>query len=128
MGTQTDRKQLHIMIFPLMAQGHTIPLVDMAKFMTACGVKVTILTTPQNAPGLSKSIETPKNDIAIKVIKFPTEESGLPQGFEILNLVTSDETHSKFFNALSMFQQPLEQVLLETRPECPCSRHAFYLM
>jgi hypothetical protein len=44
-----------------MAQGHTIPLLDIAKAFANRGLKVTIITTPSNAPFISsKNLLPPK--------------------------------------------------------------------
>ncbi|PKA65320.1 UDP-glycosyltransferase 73B5 [Apostasia shenzhenica] len=47
MNSQVD--DLHMLFFPYMAQGHMLPLVDMAKLFAARGASVTVLTTPANA-------------------------------------------------------------------------------
>ncbi|RVW49761.1 Scopoletin glucosyltransferase [Vitis vinifera] len=91
MGNETD--QLHVLFFPFMALGHMIPTIDMAKLFSARGVRATIITTPLNAP-----------------------VAGLPQGLENLDQDASPEIRLKFFLAMSLFQQPLEQLLQEYRP------------
>ncbi|THG23394.1 scopoletin glucosyltransferase-like [Camellia sinensis] len=120
MMNMTETNQLHIMFFPLMAKGHMLPIMDMAKLFAARGVKTTIVTTPLNAPVFfSKTTQSSKNrsiNIAIKVLNFPAEEAGLPQGFESLDLITSHETEMKFITAMNRLQQPLEQILEESRP------------
>ncbi|KAB2602868.1 UDP-glucose flavonoid 3-O-glucosyltransferase 7-like [Pyrus ussuriensis x Pyrus communis] len=101
-----SHKQLHIFFFPYMAQGHTIPLINMAKLFASHGVKSTLMTTPLNAPLFSKAIQSTKQlgfDIEILVIKFPTEEVGLPQGCE---------------SATFLLQPQIEQILDEHRPHC----------
>ncbi|GLT60420.1 hypothetical protein SLA2020_331870 [Shorea laevis] len=52
---------LHMFFLPFMAQGHMIPLVDIAKPFATRGMKSTIITTPLNAPLFSKTIERSKN-------------------------------------------------------------------
>ena len=59
MGTESP--QLHIVFFPFMALGHMIPTIDIAKLFAARGVKSTIVTTPQNVPFVSKTIERTKS-------------------------------------------------------------------
>ncbi|XP_050208846.1 scopoletin glucosyltransferase-like [Mercurialis annua] len=120
-----EAHKLHIIFFPLMAHGHTIPLVDMAKLFALKGLKTTILTTPLNAPFISKPIQRAKNlglEIDIITLKFPTVEAGLPEGCENLDFITSRnmafDMVIKFVKALSLFQEPLEQLLSECRPDC----------
>ncbi|THG17507.1 hypothetical protein TEA_011419 [Camellia sinensis var. sinensis] len=120
MMNMTETNQLHIMFFPLMAKGHMLPIMDMAKLLAARGVKTTIVTTPLSAlVFFSKTTQSSKNrsiNIAIKVLNFPTEEAGLPRGFESLDLITSHETQMKFITAINMLQQPLKQIFEESRP------------
>lgn len=48
------QQQLHVFIFPATAQGHLIPMINIAKLFAARGVKTTIISTPLHA--LSKTI------------------------------------------------------------------------
>ncbi|RZC24345.1 Transposon Tf2-6 polyprotein [Glycine soja] len=75
----SDHRPLHIFFFPFLAHGHIIPTVDMAKLFAAKGIKATIITTPINAPLISKAIGNSKtlthnNEIHIQTIKFPSVE------------------------------------------------------
>ncbi|EEF43646.1 UDP-glucosyltransferase, putative [Ricinus communis] len=114
MASASNNHQLHILLFPLMAQGHMLPLLDIARLFSSRGVKITFITTPGNAPRLKRSSQT--TQISFKIIKFPSKEAGLPEGLENLDLISDLQTHIKFFNALSLFQEPLEQVLQELHP------------
>ncbi|KAM1139477.1 hypothetical protein FF1_039621 [Malus domestica] len=116
-----SHEQLHIFFFPYMAQGHFIPLINMAKLFASRGVKSTLITTPLNAPLFSKEIQSSKKlgfDVEIFVIKFPTEEVGLPQGCENANLATTREMKEKFIKATFLLQPQIEQILDEHRPHC----------
>ncbi|GLT47318.1 hypothetical protein SLA2020_210230 [Shorea laevis] len=119
----SENRQLHIFFFPFMAHGHMIPTVDMAKLFASHGVKTTIITTPLNAPLFSKTIERSKNsgvDMDIKIIKFPSAQVGLPEGFESLepSKEIGMDVMSKFFLATSLLREPLEQLLQESKPDC----------
>ncbi|XP_002518717.2 scopoletin glucosyltransferase [Ricinus communis] len=120
MAFDSNNHQLHILLFPLMAQGHMLPLLDIARLFASRGVKITIVTTPGNAPRLNRSFQTTQDSstqISFKIIKFPAKEAGLPEGLENLDSVSDKETHSKFFDALSLLREPLEQVLQELHPQ-----------
>uniref|UniRef100_A0A5B7B9C1 Glycosyltransferase n=1 Tax=Davidia involucrata TaxID=16924 RepID=A0A5B7B9C1_DAVIN len=120
MGTQHP-DQLHVVFFPLMAHGHMIPTTDMARLFAIRGVKTTIITTPLNAPLFARTIERNRNlgiEINVKIIGFPSEEAGLPQGLENLDAATSAEMSGKFFKATATLQQPLEHFLQQCRPHC----------
>ncbi|MCD9560195.1 UDP-Glycosyltransferase [Datura stramonium] len=41
--------QPHFVLFPFMAQGHMIPMIDIARLLAQQGVLITILSTPSNA-------------------------------------------------------------------------------
>ncbi|EOX98312.1 UDP-glycosyltransferase 73B4, putative [Theobroma cacao] len=118
--------QVHMFFFPLMAHGHMIPTVDMAKVFATRGVKTTIVTTPLNASFFTKTIERSKEsgiDIGIKILKFPAVEAGLPEGCENADLIPTSQDESgdmlgKFFKATFMLQEPLEQLLQECKPDC----------
>ncbi|KAK9287564.1 hypothetical protein L1049_015985 [Liquidambar formosana] len=114
-------QQLHIFFFPLMAPGHMIPTIDMARLFAFHGVKATIITTHLNAPLFSKTIERDRqlgSEINIRAVKFPSAEAGLPEDCENLNSITSHEMSLNFYKALSLLRQPLEQLLEECRPDC----------
>ncbi|GLU09216.1 hypothetical protein SLE2022_260890 [Rubroshorea leprosula] len=116
--------RLHMFFLPFMAQGHMIPLVDIAKLFGIRGMKSTIITTPLNAPLFSKTVERSKNsgiDIDIKILEFPCVEVGLPNGLENVDSITSEmgvETVNKFFKATALLQEPLEQLLQEFKAGC----------
>ncbi|PRQ22996.1 putative flavonol 3-O-glucosyltransferase [Rosa chinensis] len=88
METKTHQ-QLHIFFLPFMGQGHTLPLIDIAKLFASHGEKSTIITTPANAPLFTKAIQTSRNlglEIELLLIKFPSTEVGLPEGIESTNI------------------------------------------
>ncbi|KAJ6302502.1 hypothetical protein OIU77_016570 [Salix suchowensis] len=120
-----EENQVHIFFFPFMAHGHLIPTIDMAKLFASRGVKATIVTTPLNAPLVSRTVQRSKSfgfDINIKTIKFPAVEVGLPEGCENAESITSHESEGemtkKFFQATAMLQEPLEKLLQECHPDC----------
>ncbi|KAK3195839.1 hypothetical protein Dsin_027149 [Dipteronia sinensis] len=120
----SEIRQLHIFFFPFMAHGHMIPTVDMAKLFGTRGVKTSIITTPANAPLLSKTIQRSNNlgiEMDLKIIKFPVE-AGLPEGCENIDAVTKSGTgldmFINFLKATAMLQEPLEQLLRECKPDC----------
>ncbi|KAF2321083.1 hypothetical protein GH714_033719 [Hevea brasiliensis] len=93
----------------------------MAKLFASRGIRVSVITTPVNAPGLSKSIERSRllgHEIEILIVKFPCVEAGLPEGCELLDLVHSLEMGRIFFEATTMLVQPIERLLEEYRPNC----------
>ena len=117
----SENRPLHIFFFPFMAHGHIIPTVDMAKLFASRGVKATIITTPLNAPFISKAIgnsKTHRNEINIQTIKFPCVEAGLPEGCENTDSIPSPALVPNFFKGCKLLKEPLEQLLLQQHPHC----------
>ncbi|KAF8110379.1 hypothetical protein N665_0085s0104 [Sinapis alba] len=126
----SNSRKLHVMFFPIMAHGHMIPTLDMAKLFSSRGAKSTILTTPLNAKILQKPIDTFKNlnpslEIEIQILDFPCVQLGLPEGCENADFFTlnndSDDRRamiSKFFLATKFFKNQLEKLLETMRPDC----------
>ncbi|XP_065869453.1 scopoletin glucosyltransferase-like isoform X2 [Euphorbia lathyris] len=123
MGSESEKP--HIVLFPFMAHGHMIPMVDIAKLFASRNLKTTILTTPLNEPLVSRQIQkTPNSDsnINLHILKFPIFEAGLPEGCENVDFISSKnlgwEILSKFLLATPLFKDPLEEVLREINPDC----------
>ncbi|KAI3789291.1 hypothetical protein L2E82_02084 [Cichorium intybus] len=88
-----------------------IPMADMAVLFASRGLQTTIITTPTNASCFSKSIQKTINyhhQIALHIIPG----SGNP------DLGVSDEFLSTFYEAISELQEPVEQFIQESHPNC----------
>lgn len=104
-----------------MAQGHLIPIIDMAKLFASRGVRATIITTTSYLPLISETIEKSKElgtEIDHLIIKLPIEEVGLPKGCESLGLATTPEMLLKFLEAISKLGPQLAQLLEKHKPNC----------
>ncbi|PIA37045.1 hypothetical protein AQUCO_03100060v1 [Aquilegia coerulea] len=101
--------QPHVVIFPYMAQGHTLPLLDLSKAFSRIGVKVTIITTPLNEPSIQTYI-TKNHHIHLKVIPFPCVDD-LPKGCENTSHLPSMDFLVPFMYATKGLQLPFHQVL-----------------
>ncbi|KAM3205388.1 UDP-glycosyltransferase 73C25 [Capsicum annuum] len=122
MATQLVQ-QLHFILFPLMAPGHMIPMIDIAKILASRGAITTIITTPVNANRFSSTISRATqtgSKIQIVTLNFPSEEVGLPKGCENLDMLPSLDLASKFFAAISMLKQQVENLVdtLNPKPSC----------
>ncbi|KAL6985105.1 hypothetical protein U1Q18_018483 [Sarracenia purpurea var. burkii] len=99
----------HVVIFPFMAQGHTLPLVDLSKALSQRHIKVTIITTPSNSLSIVQcTADHP--DIAVTEIPFPAVH-GLPKGCENTTELPSMAFLVPFLEATKQLQKPFEQVL-----------------
>ncbi|KAM7469830.1 hypothetical protein LguiA_008013 [Lonicera macranthoides] len=112
------QKQLHILFFPMLAKGHMIPILEMAKLFssTTAAVKSTIITTPVNAPAFTSSIRS--SQLELQILDFPSAAAGLPEGIENMDQCTSGEMMITFIRATTLLQEPLERLMGELRPDC----------
>ncbi|KAK9289515.1 hypothetical protein L1049_007670 [Liquidambar formosana] len=101
--------QLHFVPIPLRAQGHVIPMIDMARLFAERGVNVSLVTIPHHAARFATII-----DRALK------PEVGLPMGCENLDIVPSRDLIRNFYKAIDKLQEPLEQYLQEQKPLPSC--------
>ncbi|XP_034583189.2 UDP-glycosyltransferase 90A1 [Setaria viridis] len=104
----------HVPIFPLMAKGHTVPLLDLACLLRHRGLAaVTFLTTPGNASFVRASLA---GDDAASVVELPFPAGHAPAGGESAEGVTSTSSFAAFAEATSPLRPRLEQVLAAMRP------------
>uniref|UniRef100_A0A803NN46 Uncharacterized protein n=1 Tax=Cannabis sativa TaxID=3483 RepID=A0A803NN46_CANSA len=119
---ETKAHQLHVFFFPFMAQGHTMPTMDMAKLFASRGLKATIVTTSYYAQNFSKTIEKSRaflgTQVEVLTIKIPCSDVGLPEGIESVHMVSSPENRLKFFEACGQLRTQLDQLLKRHRPDC----------
>jgi len=112
----------HFVLVPFMAQGHTIPMIDMAFLIARRGALVSFITTPVNAARIRPVIDQVQAaGIPIRFIelKFPWAEAGLPEGCENMDLIPM-ELHRSFLNAIKLLRQPLELYLRKVEPSPSC--------
>lgn len=99
----------HVVIFPFMAHGHTLPLLYLSKALSQRHIKVTIITTPSNSISISKSIA---NYPSINLVQIPLPPiPGLPEGCENTAKLPSMEFYLSFLQATKHLQKPFERVL-----------------
>ncbi|KAJ0985647.1 hypothetical protein J5N97_004003 [Dioscorea zingiberensis] len=106
-----------------MAQGHMIPMVDLAQLIAERGVLVTVITTPVNAKRFETTIDMlDRSGLPIRFVAlpFPCKEVGLPEGCENVDLIPSAHLAVNFFKATSLLSGPVETYLREHKhyPSC----------
>ncbi|XP_077215412.1 scopoletin glucosyltransferase-like [Tasmannia lanceolata] len=117
----SEAHQLHMFFFPFMAHGHMIPMLDMAILFAERGVKVSLITTTLNAEFMKKTIDQGKelgHQIQLYLLQIPYSESGLPHGSEVFDSIISKDMLANLFKAISMIQDPFEQLVGEHLPDC----------
>uniref|UniRef100_A0A1J3K4G5 UDP-glycosyltransferase 73C2 n=2 Tax=Noccaea caerulescens TaxID=107243 RepID=A0A1J3K4G5_NOCCA len=121
--TNQSHSHLHFVLFPFMAPGHMIPMVDIARLLAQRGVTITIVTTPHNAARfknvLSRAIQSGL-PIRLEHVKFPYQEAGLPEGQENADLLDSMELIVPFLKAVNMFDEPVMKLMEEMKPRPSC--------
>ncbi|EMS45811.1 UDP-glycosyltransferase 73C5 [Triticum urartu] len=119
--------ELHFLLVPLVAQGHIIPMVDLARLLAARGPRVTVVTTPVNAARNRATVDSARRaGLAIELaeLPFPGPQLGLPEGLENLDQLLDDvssTTYLAFFQAIWKMAEPLQGLVLH----CPS---AYFLL
>ncbi|XP_058740301.1 UDP-glycosyltransferase 73C12-like [Vicia villosa] len=114
----------HFVLFPFIAQGHIIPMIDIAKLLAQHGAIVTIFTTPKNASRFSSVLSRAVSSglqINTVTLNLPSKQAGLPDGCENFDMLDiSKDLWNNFFNAVSLLQEPAEELFdkLSLKPNC----------
>ncbi|KAI7724854.1 hypothetical protein M8C21_006968 [Ambrosia artemisiifolia] len=114
---------LHFVLFPLMAQGHMIPMVDMARMLAQRGAMVTIITTPVNANRFRSVVDRAiKADLKIQILELQLAlaEVGLPEGCENFDLLPSSAHAVNMILAMNLLEEPAENMLKVLCPPPSC--------
>lgn len=114
---------LQFVLFPLMAQGHMIPMVDMARILAQRGSMVTIVTTPLNANRFISVIDRAIEDqlkVQILELQLPCAEAGLPEGCENFDSLPSAGHAVNMILAMNLLEQPAESMLRALCPAPSC--------
>ncbi|KAJ0987962.1 hypothetical protein J5N97_006318 [Dioscorea zingiberensis] len=123
LGEDGSKHNLHLVLVPLMAQGHMIPMIDMARLIASRGVLVTFVTTPVNAARIKSSIDSMHGSglpVRFLSLPFPCSEAGLPEGCENLDALPSRDMIKNFMQACSLLKDPLINHLKAHHPPPSC--------
>ncbi|KAJ0558064.1 putative flavanone 7-O-beta-glucosyltransferase [Helianthus annuus] len=106
---------LHVLLFPFMAKGHTIPILDLARLLLLRrNATVTLFTTPVNRQYFSASLsDTPTTIITLP---FPDNIPGIPSGIESVDKLPSSSLFYSFVSSTKLMKSHFEQAIqaLET--------------
>ncbi|KAD3337527.1 hypothetical protein E3N88_33047 [Mikania micrantha] len=114
---------LHFVLFPLMAQGHMIPMVDIARLLAERGSMVTIVASPVNSNrfrSVIKRAAEAKLKIQILELQLPLAEVGLPEGCENFDLLPSPALGVNMVLAMNMLEEPAEKMVRGLCPSPSC--------
>ncbi|ESW34804.1 hypothetical protein PHAVU_001G182700 [Phaseolus vulgaris] len=119
----SQEQQLHFVLFPFMAQGHLIPMMDFAKVLVQHNVIVTVVTTPHNAARFASIVDRYIEagfQIRVAQLQFPTKEFGLPHECENLDMLPTLGMGFQFFGAANISREPVEKLFEELTPAPSC--------
>ncbi|XP_028777125.1 UDP-glycosyltransferase 73C5-like [Neltuma alba] len=117
--SQDQEPQLHAVLFPLMAQGHMIPMVDIARILASRNIIITLVSTPRNADRFASILSRSSHSglqIRVVQLQFPYKEAGVAEGCENLDMLPSLRTAMGFFEATSLLQEPVEKLFQDLTP------------
>ncbi|GLT57834.1 hypothetical protein SLA2020_307790 [Shorea laevis] len=119
----SDQHLLHFVLFPRLAQGHQIPMIDLGRLLAQGGVVFTIITTPINAAKFRTTIDRAVEAglwINLLEVPFPSSEAGLPQGCDSMDALPSQVLMKNLLLGIQLLQQPVEQLFDEMQPRPSC--------
>lgn len=114
MKCEDETPKPHFVLVPFMAQGHTIPMIDMAHLLAKQGAMVTFITTPANATRIESTIDKARElnlPIHFVPLKLDCAKVGLPEGCENVDKVLRKEQVKSLTDAYSMLHKPLVSYL-----------------
>ncbi|KAK1280935.1 UDP-glycosyltransferase 73C2 [Acorus gramineus] len=115
-----ENADLHFVFFPFMAQGHMLPMLDIAALLSLRGATVTFITTPFNAARLRPSLPV-HSSISLVALPFPSSAStGLPDGCETVDALPSRNLVRAFFAATKALLAPSLRHLRDHLPPPSC--------
>lgn len=110
MNCLNDAPKPHFVLVPFMAQGHTIPMIDMAHLLAKHGAMVSFITTPVNASRIQSTIDRTRElnlPIQFVPLQLRCAEVGLPDGCENVDKVLGKDQVKRLTAAYSMLHEPL---------------------
>ena len=99
----------HVVLFPFMAKGHTLPLLHLATALTAHhkSLRVTVVTTPANLAFVRSHVPS---SVRLAVLPFPSLPP-LPAGVESTDALPSPSLHPTFRRATALLREPFAALM-----------------
>ena len=114
MDTNSSNFSSHVVLFPFMSKGHTIPILHLSRLLLRRGIAVTVFTTPGNRPFIAKSLAD--TSASILDISYPENIPEIPAGVESTDALPSMSLYVPFCRATKLMQPQFERKLQSLLP------------
>ncbi|EEF44895.1 UDP-glycosyltransferase 90A1 [Ricinus communis] len=114
MESLCSEQTYHVVLFPFMAKGHTIPILDLARLFLHRQIAVTIFTTPANLPFIAESLAD--TNVSIVELSFPSNVPEIPTGIESTDMLPSMLLWPSFVFSTKLMQPNFERALENLPP------------
>lgn len=108
MAIPEEGREAHVLIIPYPAQGHMIPLLDLAHLLSLHNLAITIAVTPKNLPLLSPLLASSPS-VKPLILPFPNYPSLPPNIENAKDLPHSVSNFLHIMHALSRLHSPILQ-------------------
>ncbi|KAJ1259723.1 hypothetical protein BS78_10G177800 [Paspalum vaginatum] len=100
----------HVVIFPFMAKGHTLPLLHLATALSVhhSNLSVTLLTTPANRAFAASRLPS---SVRLVELPFPSSLPPLPAGVESTDALPCPSLYPAFLRATALLRAPFAEFL-----------------
>ncbi|CAM0871405.1 unnamed protein product [Alopecurus aequalis] len=107
----------HIVVFPFMAKGHTVPLLHFASALSVHHkrLRVTVVTTPGN---LAFARTRLPSSVRLAVLPFPSLPS-LPPGIESTDALPCPSLFPTFLRATALLREPFAELMASLSSPSP---------
>uniref|UniRef100_A0ACD6ADE1 Uncharacterized protein n=1 Tax=Avena sativa TaxID=4498 RepID=A0ACD6ADE1_AVESA len=108
-GASNQSGRDHIVLFPFMAKGHTLPLLHFATALSVHqkSLRITMVVTPANVAFASSRLSA---SVKLAVLPFPSLPP-LPSGVESTDTLPGPALYPTFLNATALLREPFAEFL-----------------
>jgi hypothetical protein len=110
MSSNSEAQAHHVVLFPFMSKGHTVPILHLAHLLLRRGHAVTIFTTAANRPFIAHSLA--QTSASVVDLPFPQNVTDdIPAGIESTEKLPSMSLFHSFANGTKPMQPAFERAL-----------------
>uniref|UniRef100_A0A0C9RYE3 Glycosyltransferase n=1 Tax=Wollemia nobilis TaxID=56998 RepID=A0A0C9RYE3_9CONI len=111
-----EDSRVDALAFPLLAQGHIIPFMELCQLLSSKNLRVVLLTSPLNAKRLRTTNTASSTGVQVMDIAVP-RMPGLPEGAESTDHLPPPLS-KLLLGAMEQMDSSLRQLLARLRPSC----------